>query len=263
MSVDDVSKVYFVPVLYDCALISDNFSHEPWVNLVVCWKCSNKDGDGNFKYCKNPRKYHFPLMVEDELFYFETNALAIIHMKRDVFLQSSIIADVKWPVFGLETMLNWLTERIRQPVFPDEWNERLKSKKKLLEKFYSDQTLVEKCAGVFFHISPFAQIAKSERYTVSAIIVTPSLENGSEHRMFNKAMQTKLDALKEQLRLILQSIENVEVKSVIDLQEDQFTRKEERLFKRYQLEFMTYKSGNSEETMVLPANLQFSFVQPE
>jgi hypothetical protein len=38
-------------------------------------------------------------------------------MRRDFFLQSSIALDVKWPFFGLETMLNWLTERIRQPVF--------------------------------------------------------------------------------------------------------------------------------------------------
>lgn len=262
ISTADVNEVYFVPVLYDCALISENFTQEPWVNLVVCWKCSKNDGDGNFKYCKNPRKYHFPLNVKGEQVFFETNALAITHMRRDIFLQSSIIPDVKWPVFGLETMLNWLTERIRQPVFPDEWNDRLKSKKKLLEKFYSDQTLVDKCAGVFFHITPFKQIDKAERYTVSALIVTPSLENGAEHRRFNKEMKPKLDALKEQLRLILQGIENVEVKTVLDLQEDQFTRKEERLYKRYQLEFMTYKSGG-DDSMVLPSDLQFSFVQYE
>ncbi len=258
----DAENIYFVPVLYDCALISDDFVQEPWVNLIVCWKCNIIGGDGNFKYCKNPRKYHFPLEVKGESVFFETNALAIIHMKREVFLQSTINQDVKWPVFGLETMLNWLTERIRQPVFPDEWNTRLKSKKKLLERFFLNQTLIDKCAGVFFHIAPFRQIDKTERYTVSALIVTPSIENGAEHRKFNREIKPKIDELKEQLRLILKGIENIEVKTVSDLQEDQFTRKEERLYKRYQLEFMTYKSGE-DNSMMLPADLQFPFVKYE
>jgi hypothetical protein len=110
----DANEIYFVPVLYDCALISDDFVQEPWVNLVVCWKC--RKVDGNFKYCKI-REIPFPLEINGAEFYFETNALGIIHMRRDFFLQSSIALDVKWPFFGLETMLNWLTERIRQPVF--------------------------------------------------------------------------------------------------------------------------------------------------
>lgn len=260
VSIEDANDIYFVPVFYDCALISDDFIQEPWVNLIVCWKCEKVGGDGNFKFCKNPRKYHFPLEVNGQSIFFETNALSIVHMRRDVFLQSSINLDVKWPVFGLETMLNWLTERIRQPVFPDEWNERLKSKKKLLERFYSDQTLVEKCAGVFFRITPFSQIDKTERYSVSALIVTPAIENGAEHRKFNREIKPKLDELKEQLRQILQGIENVDVETVSDLQEDQFTRKEERLYKRYQLEFMTYKSGEV-DNLTLPADLQFPFVQ--
>ncbi|HIH9744193.1 TPA: hypothetical protein ACYU6U_002835 [Klebsiella pneumoniae] len=260
VSIEDANNIYFVPVLYDCALISDDFIQEPWVNLIVCWKCGKSGGDGNFKYCKNPRKYHFPLEVNGQSIFFETNALSIVQMRRDIFLQSSINLDVKWPVFGLETMLNWLTERLRQPVFPDEWNERLKSKKKLLERFYSDQTLVEKCAGVFFRITPFSQIDKTERYSVSALIVTPAIENGAEHKKFNREIKPKLDELKEELRQILQSMENVDVETVSDLQEDQFTRKEERLYKRYQLEFMTYKSGEV-DSVTLPADLQFPFVQ--
>lgn len=254
------NDIYFVPVLYDCALISDDFVQEPWVNLVVCWKCTKPDG--NFKHCKNPRKYHFPLEKNGELVFFETNALAIIHMSREAFLHSQIDSDVKWPVYGLETMLNWLTERIRQPVFPDEWNERLKSKKKLLERFYSDQTLVDECAGVFFHIDPFKQIDKTDIYTVSALIVTPAKENGAEHRKFNKDMKPKIDELTEKLRGILNGIANVNVKTVADLQEDQFTRKEERLYKRYQLEFMTYKSGE-QDNMMLPSGLSYPFVKPE
>jgi hypothetical protein len=87
-------------------------------NLGSTWLCAgNAEKLMVISSIAKSAKIPFPLEINGAEFYFETNALGIIHMRRDFFLQSSIALDVKWPFFGLETMLNWLTERIRQPVF--------------------------------------------------------------------------------------------------------------------------------------------------
>ncbi len=201
---DQCNEAYLIPLLYDCALVDQRFDIEPWVQVVFCWPC---DPDPMFKFGKNPRRYQFPVFVKESDRYMEVTALSFFQLDREALLAESPLKGVVWPDNGLNTILNWASERIRQPTFPDEWNVRMKAIDKRLQKIWKLQEFSENCSGVYLNIQPFKQIQPDEKYTVSVFVTVPDKE-GRELMAFSRDIEP---VILQRLSLALNALSNVDV----------------------------------------------------
>lgn len=240
-------QAYLIPILYDCSLIDECFEREPWVQALICWVC--EEPDGNFMFGKNSRKIDFPVFFNDSELHLRSEAIGFCQIERDKLLKSSPTKELKWKNKGLEQILNWVSERYKQPTFPDEWNRRLDTKNKELKKLYKNREFNNSCSGLYFEISPFSEIAENQVYDVKAFFVISSTLTGPQHRDFVKNHE---NILIQQLNTILSSINNINSTDIDTIKEDQFTKAMERDFQRWQLEHISYKDINNSP---LPAEL--------
>lgn len=240
---------YLIPLLYDCSLIEECFIREPWVQVLICWPCTQSEGDGNFKFGKNPRKIHFPVTVNGDSKYFNAEAISFYQLERELLLSTSPVSNIQWPDKGLYQLLNWVAERYNQPTFPDEWNVRMNTKKRQLDKLWKKDSFVNNCSGLYLNISPFGEINEEDTYTLNAYIVISSTLTGKEHRDFIKSHE---DELLQQFKSVLSNIANININMIDTIKEDQFTKAMERDFQRWQLEHLSYKNI---EQAPLPAEL--------
>lgn len=242
-------KAYLIPLLYDCALVNDNFNQEPWVQVLVCWSCPQAGGDGNFKFGKNPRKNHFPILIDNIETYLSAEALGFAQFDREELLKATPLTNIAWPEKGLFQLLNWVAERYNQSTFPDQWNVRMNSKRKLLDRLWKNDSFTNNCSGVYFEIVPFSEVSEKDIYEVKAFIAIPETITRKEHRTFVKEHE---QVLIQSLKDIMGSIPNISVASIDTIKEDQFTKSMERNYHRWQLEHLSYR--NIDEAP-LPAEL--------
>lgn len=248
--IGEQKQAYLFPILYDCSLINESFEQEPWVQVLICWPSDKPDGDGNFKFGKNSRKIDFPVLIEGNKTYLRSEAIGFSQFDREKLLEITPSTLISWPEKGLEQILNWVSERYKQPTFPDEWNERLAKKKKQLEKLWKKSGFVNNCSGLYLNITPFAEVATTEAYTLKAFLVISSTLTSKEHRVFVRDHEQDL---LQTLSSIIKSIPNIEILAINTIKEDQFTKAEERYYQRWQLERLSYKDLDNAP---LPAELE-------
>lgn len=248
-TISEQSQAYSIPLLYDCSLIEECFTREPWAQVLICWPCAQDGGDGNFKFGKNPRKIHFPINIDGIEQYFHAEAIGFYQFERKILLTATPLTNFSWPNKGLYQLLNWVAERYNQPTFPDEWNTRMDTKKKQLGRLWKKEAFVNNCSGLYFNITPFEEITKTENYTLKAYLVVSSTLTGKEHRQF---VNNHEDELLQQLRSTVANIPHITIELIDTIKEDQFTKAMERDFQRWQLEHLSYKDVDNAP---LPAEL--------
>lgn len=249
--VESTGNVYVFPILYDCALVDERFAMEPWAQVLLCWPC---ELDNNCRHGKNPRRYHFPILVDNNETFFEVNASSFFQISRQEFLKAVPTESVQWPENELNKLLNWVAERYRQPTFPDEWNKRLSTVSKLLNKVWKDDVFSESCSGVYFRILPFKDTPDDESYSLSVFITVPDSLQGRALRDFNKSGG---NAIVQKLYSAINLAKGIEIKALDTISESAFTKKMEREYVRWQLEYYTYK--NNENDSAIPAELEYRF----
>ena len=233
--------VYLVPVLNDCALVNQCFITEPWVHALVCWSCNEKKDD--LLFAKNPRKYQFPVIVDEKEFYLEALATNVLTLDREEFLRLTPSKKIAWPKFGLDRILNWVAERFVTPTFPDSWNKRLKTREKNLKKVWKLDSF-SKCSGVYFRIEPFDELPEDKEYKLWVYFCLPAEMSTAEYRKFNS---TDTPILRERLKAALSPIKNLSIESIDSISEESFTKKNERQYKRWILEYYSYSSPDEPE----------------
>ena len=230
---------YLIPILYDCALIDDDFDAEPWVQLLVCWPIDR--ADGNYKFGKNPRKYHFEILIDDVPTCLEVSALGICQIERELLLAHCVPSEnIKWGQNGLSRILHWVSERYKQPTFPDEWNNRKDVARKLFEKFSKDTLFNDFCSGVYVNITPFEEIGTDDIYNVNVYLSIPEdvVSDGRALQKFNKEISP---VLIEKVGSAFKIMPNVNIGNVDTLVEGEFTKETERKYKRMSLEYYSFK----------------------
>jgi hypothetical protein len=250
IKINENQQVFLIPILYDCALIEESFEKEPWAQVVLCCGCDIPDG--NFKFGKNSRKIDFPIFIDGVETYQRIEAIGFCQLEREQLLLATPDKNVTWPDKGLEQLLNWISERYRQPTFPDEWNQRLAKQKKQLDKLCKNQAFINNCSGLYFDISPFSEIAEDDEYSINAFFVLSSTLTGKEHREFVKTHEAELI---QKLTSIFKSTQNLAIGEIDMIKEDQFTKAMERNYKRWQLEHLSYKDLVNAQ---LPAELHIN-----
>lgn len=234
-------SVYLFPILNDCALVNRCFETEPWVYGMLCWQYETQSKD--FLFAKNPRKYHFPMVIDGEEKMFEVFATNLMTFSREQIFNYTPINNIAWPKFGLDRMLNWVAERFRTPTFPDNWNKRLSPKDKQLKKIWKCEPF-EKCSGLYLRIEPFQEQPEDEPYDVWVYFCLPAEMSSTEYRKFQKEDGPEL---RERLKNTLSSIKNINVKDIDWISENDFTKRLERDYKRWILEYYSYSSSGEAE----------------
>lgn len=237
-AVNEKRAAYLIPVLNDCALVHDSFETEPYVQVTICYPCEKNNAFCNLK---QPRTYHFPLLKNGEEQYFECLSRIFLTIERQLLLNHTPDDTLVWPELGLDKLLNWLADRFRQPTFPDEWNFRLDKKQGRFHSLWKSEKFGF-CSGVYISIHPFSEISPDEIYDVSVLILAPEEFDGKTYRHFNKNDAPELIS---RLKSILDSISNLNIKSVNTISEGAFTKSMERQYKRWSLEYYSYSRDGS------------------
>lgn len=237
-AVEEQRAAYLIPVLNDCALVHGSFESEPYVQVTLCYPCEKNKAFCNLK---QPRTYHFPLIINGEEHYFECLSKLFLTIDRELLLKHTPDEKLVWPEFGLDKLLNWLADRFRQPTFPDEWNRRLHAKQGRFSSLWKSEKFGF-CSGVYISISPFNEISPDDYYDVKVFILAPEEFEGKSYRLFNKEDAPEIVS---RLKTILDSIPKLNVKAVDTISEDAFTKSMERHYKRWSLEYYSYSRDGS------------------
>jgi len=249
--IEDKPAAYLIPLLYDCALLEHRFEIEPWVQVLVGWTC-DCDSKGDYAFGKNPRKLHFPVICPERgRLELDVTAVGFWQLNRKQLLKETPSPEIEWPEHGLDILLNWVSERYRQATFPDSWNTRLKAKEKLFKKLWRRDAFVTCCSGVYFDIQPFSELKDEDDYKVKVFIAVSDTVDNKRYREFNLKEGPELV---ERLKSIWATVSGVEVLAVDAIKESEFTKAMERNYKRWPLEYFSYKG---EPLALLPPEVEF------
>lgn len=227
---------FLIPLTYDCALVHDDFTDEPWVQYLVCWKC---EPDANVKNARNPRIYHYPVIINGVEVYFEATALSFGFIARELLLRCTPFILAQWPDNGLKKCLRWAAGRILQDVFPDNWNRRISFKQKQFKKLWENQELNAYVSGVFVELSSEDELPPEAIYSANIIIlITDDLKG----RAFREFENTNGKDYISKLMAIFSTIEGVKLEKIVVLSEESFTRSYEKKYKRMPLDYFSYKT---------------------
>lgn len=245
-----LEEAYLFPTLYDCALINPNPDAEPWAQCLICWPCNT---DQSYIHAKDPRKYHFSLILSGEEKSMEVTALSFCQLEKEILMREPPIGDVEWCQHGLEIMLNWVTNRYDQPTFPDAFNRKMEKIKSNLKSLSRNPDFNKYCSGIYINLEPFEEIAPQQIYTIKVFVTFPEMD-GRTLKEFNKTVGPNLTS---RLRTIFKKLEKQEITvlNIDTIPEGEFTKAEERDYKRWSLENFTYEIDGLDAP--LPAEKEF------
>ena len=240
--VNQCNAAYLMPLLYDCALIDDDFQAEPWSPVLVFWDIENPQG--NLKNGKNPRIYHFELEVSGEKRWFEGAALGLWMICRNSMLSATVDKSMSWPERVLVRILIWAASRITRSVFPDDWNRRMHSVSKRLEKIWKSDAYAN-ISEVFLYIEE-----TTNGYKAKVILVIPDeVLMSIGQRAYFKA-DGPGDELAGRLKGVMSGADGVEVSSVQVMPESQITLSMLREYESWPLDYYSFRL---EQEGALPA----------
>ncbi|APC14000.1 hypothetical protein AB6H26_20805 [Providencia hangzhouensis] len=243
--------VYLIPVLYDCALIEPSLEKEPWVQVILAIPCQ---ADNNFKHAKNPRKIHLPIQVDGHESYIEITALSFFQVCRKKLLQESIPSpNIMWLGNAKNMLLDWIAERYRRATFPDSFGHRIDKKcQKALDSTWKDENFSKFCSGVYINLHTDDELPEGQVYKTDILIAVPEEVNLRQIRNNRIA-----DKMVEKLKNAILLAKGIQVSSIDLMSEDQFTKKIERKFKRFSLEYFSYSSKHDSEDEPSPLPSEF------
>ncbi|WP_072930009.1 hypothetical protein [Nissabacter archeti] len=244
--IGDKKNPFLIPILYDCALIEESFDKEPWAQVLFCWEVEH---NGNYANAKNPRCLHTKAFKNGEAIWLEISAIGFSQVDRENLLKVTPDNSMVWEEGRLPQLLDWVSERYRQPTFPDAFNNRIRPIQKRLEALWKGELFRDYCAGVYFRLSTFDELDVSEKYKLDIIILIPYEIQGRSYAEFDaKNSGTMIESLKSKLA----PLEGIELGSIETYPESEFTKELERKYIRFSLEYFSYNSKSGIKT--LPAD---------
>jgi len=239
------SNPRIVPVLYDCALIEESFEKEPWAQIVICWEV---EFDGNYGNAKNPRCIHTKAKIGTQSVTLEVTAMSFAQVDREALLKCTPDPTVIFEDGRLEQLLDWISERYRQPTFPDSFNDRLRPIQKRLSSQWKSELFRDFCSGIYFKLNTLNELEENESYSLDVIIVVPYEIQGREYAEFDaKHSATMIDGMKTKLS----AAKGIKVGAIELYPESEFTKEIERNYFRFSLEYFSYTTGSG--NVLLPA----------
>lgn len=156
---------------YDCAVISESFDDEPWVQILIALPV---DYDKQFASGRNSRRIHFFIELNNANLAYEVNAMSICQIERELLLNLNREENITLTPESAFDLKNWISERFRQDAWPDAFNTALVPANKRLKSFW--KRYKDFITGLYLKPNTFDEIT-SGKYRVSIIA---SVEAGKE-----------------------------------------------------------------------------------
>jgi|TARA_R110000868_G_scaffold373866_2_gene638196 hypothetical protein len=224
-----------IPILYDCALLDIDLDREPWLEFVVAKKVASPipallNG-------KTPRKLHFPIIVDGQEIFYEVIPRLQCRSCRSIISELNLAFSHLLATRTLIVLLDWLSNRIKQPVLPDEFEKRL-HKKKLENIFKSVDAL--KASGIYINIDPNEPISVENEYTAKIIVAYED----SVYRELYRAKSVENVVIK--LKSYFSVTDGVNLTEIISMPESEITLSILNNFQSWGSDYFTYRSDNPE-----------------
>ena len=222
-----------IPILYDCALLDLDLNKEPWLEFVVAKKVLKPSPD--LLNGRNPRKIHFPILVNDQETYYEVVPLLQCRSCRSIIQELALANNHLLASRTLIILLDWLSNRIKQPVLPDEFEKRLI--KKTLDKIFKSPD-ASKASGIYINIEPKEPISDESEYSAKIIVAY-------EDSVYRELYRGKsVENVVEKFKIFFNTTEGVNLVNVISMPEGEITLSILNNFQSWGSDYFTYRSDN-------------------
>lgn len=228
---------------YDCAVVHIDYEKEPWIQLLVA---SPVDCQKKYTLCRDPRKLHFQITVNQTEENHEITAAGICQIRRQVLQDIKPDKSYKFQDLAGENINYWIAERFRQVTWPDAFHRALATQTTKIKKFYKKYS--DYISAVYIQLDRYDEIREGEKYQLSVII---AISKHKYRSLFEWLKRTETDLKKSSLDELKEFIEgkfisaigsNIELlkdptkshkKSVEVLSEDGITVTQIRVYFRY------------------------------
>lgn len=226
-------RAYMMPLLYECALIDDDYEGEPWVPVLVFWGI--KDSVGNYLNGKNPRVYHFELVVNGERSWFEGSASGLWVVCRRTMQQVSVDPSVLCEEDTVRRLLRWSASRVTRSVFPDEWNSKMEKIRKRLEVIWKSEAYAQ-ISHVFLSLKVVGNV-----YNAKVILSVPDkyVKEVGQRKYFGQGGRS--EELSTKIRTTMSAAVDVIVETVAVIPESQLTLGMLREYESWPLDYYSFR----------------------
>ena len=163
--------------LYDCAVVSDSFADEPWVQLLVATPTQLQK---QYSKGRNPRILHFEATIDGQNKGFEVNPRGICQIARESLLQLDIETNYRVDQANSYDLKQWLAERYRQDTWPDAFNNALKDRERRLKRFWARYN--DFISGLYIRLHTSEEL-EADKYRIAAIV---AIESGKERALLHQ-----------------------------------------------------------------------------
>lgn len=238
----DTKATCAVVISHDCDLANDNLETEPCVEFIVGRLIDQSDG--NYRWGKTPRTLHYTVLFEETERHIE-----IISTQKSTVHKNELVRfepDERYVMSGksLAVLRSWLGSRYNRAAFPDVFVSRMQRTKadaklsKAMEKggFIS---------FIYFDVDDGQNIERQndDPYKLSIVLVFPSGEDANASTSQAETLALEIDNIVGQC---LKAGNEISLKSVFAISEDDLPVSQAKLLTRWSLEHMTLRSDNKQ-----------------
>jgi hypothetical protein len=172
--------------------------------------------DGRYTHGKNPRKFNFEAIENNERHAFEIDIHSKFRSARQILERGSPDTSVRLEASTIREMASWVAKRYSRPAFPTAFNERITPRiKQRLEGLLELNGIDVK--HIFIALNTFEELASEQAYEAQLRLVLFSDVRG------NEASETRATLLVAKLQEILNQCSGITVYDAIWETEAEFT----------------------------------------
>jgi hypothetical protein len=148
---------------HDCDITNRSLRSEPSAEIIVARRVSNLDG--SCTQGKNPRRLDFEVIEDNQTLPYRTCPDDRFRIPRERFLGWEPDPGKRCEGKTVRCLANWISRRYLRAAFPDEFNERLRDKRKTIKQVL--QRRGHDLTAVYLSLNSTEELPASAIYQVS------------------------------------------------------------------------------------------------
>jgi len=176
-SIAAIDGAILIIATYDCAVVNPCFESEPWIQLLVAFPAKFEK---RFAQGRDPRRIHFTVNHLGMEKIFETNAVGIAQLDRELLCDIAPDDDYQLNEDSKYDLKNWLAERFKQETWPDSFNKAVKPVERRLKRFWNRYN--DYISSLYLKLDTYKELSEG-KYSASIIV---ALEVGKQRALIKQ-----------------------------------------------------------------------------